>query len=168
MGHYYKIYRTWRECNIALKLTCWIQCRTLLSSKTPSLQLQLLMLKLQVQYHRCSLCCEWMQQPNSSLQRCVATTSSSIYIYIYTLKFKVKAVANCTQHMLHAIVGLLDNSAHIDNYVLWPVAQSDTYTASDKCSVPEKSLATREYILFAQTLRMDHRCSYTCSYMCTW
>ena len=30
--------------------------------------------------------------------------------------------------MLHAIVGLLDNSAHIDSFVSWP----DTHTASNK------------------------------------
>ena len=37
---------TLAELNISLKLTCWIQCRTLLSNKTASLQLQLLILKL--------------------------------------------------------------------------------------------------------------------------
>ena len=36
----------WCEHNVTLKLVCCIQCRALLSSKTLSLQLQLLMLKL--------------------------------------------------------------------------------------------------------------------------
>ena len=53
----------WRDHNISLILTCCIiQCRTLLSSRTLSLQLQLLMLKLQLASY-CE-CYEWFQHSN--------------------------------------------------------------------------------------------------------
>ena len=49
--------------------------------------------------------------------------------------------------MLHAIMGLLDNLAHIDSYLAYTTMMSgmaDTYTASNKCSVPDKGPAIQD------------------------
>ena len=53
---------------------------------------------------------------SSSETQHVAITSG----YIATLQFKVTVVASCMY--LHAIVGLLDNSAHIDSYVAYTMS----------------------------------------------
>ena len=57
--------------------------------------------------------------------------------------------------MLHAIVGLLDNSAHIDSYMAhdhgkwcgWALSYIAIHTASDKHPEPEKGLAIQDQIL---------------------
>ena len=66
---------TWRDRNISL--TCCIQCRTLLSSKTLSLQLQLLMLKFQLA--TVGVMNGYSIQPQ--VYRCIATTSSYSQLY---------------------------------------------------------------------------------------
>ena len=58
--------------------------------------------------------------------------------------------------MVHAIVGLLDNSAHID-IVMWhtqpqQLAWPDAYIASNKHPAPDKGLAN---------MRLDSLCTYT-------
>ena len=49
--------------------------------------------------------------------------------------------------MLHAIVGLLDNSAHIDSYVSYMTIANGIagiYTAIDKHPAPEKGLVIQD------------------------
>ena len=49
--------------------------------------------------------------------------------------------------MLHAIVGLLDNLAHIDNYVAYTTMANGTagiYIAIDKHPAPEKGLVIQD------------------------
>ena len=139
-------------------------CRALLSSKTFSLQLQLLILKLQLYSSYCG-CYEWFQQSNSSVQRCVATTSS----YIATQNFKAKVVVSCTICHIHLwTYQIIQHILIATQYITsWRVGWLGAYTASDKCPTPEKAPDKQDQILCvhirrifsSQTLLFIYTCS---------